>query len=192
MRTIILLLFILGVYACIPANESSTKQEQPMHRQNTSEVDTVYCSEIDVNGVLILASMEEVLSKIGNPDSIFTAIDDLSYPPVKFKVFKYGQSELYFEEDELLSEVYLEDNSIIGGVTKHKIKVGDEVARLAPLFPNSFNTPGAIEFKTIRVLFYGCENLYPGLGLYQGLLGRMSFKYDENQIIRKISINFLE
>lgn len=100
--------------------------------------DTIRVSKVKINNQFLVSSAKSVyISKLGQPNS--SKVFDYETEDITVETLMYNQSSFSFSEDEMIT-FSIRDNSISVKLNNTSIKVGDNIAALQNIFPNSYNS----------------------------------------------------
>ena len=121
--------------------------------------DTIRVSKVKINNQFLISSAKSVyISNLGQPNS--TKVFDYETEDLTVERLTYNQSTFSFSGDEMIT-FSIRDNSISVNLNNTSIKVGDNIATLQNIFPNSynsiFNTNNASAMKILLEKTYNGE-----------------------------------
>lgn len=131
---IVTTLFLLFGWACTSYSQVQTAE---YHWQG-KVYDVINLENVTMNqGLVLTATEQQVLNVMGPPDSIDDVPNDLT--GYKMTLLLYENSYFYFQENKI-HQLDINSDNVVFHYNGQSFKVGDNIASLETLFPNSFNT----------------------------------------------------
>jgi len=105
---------------------------------NGNSYDVINLEDVTMNqGLVLTATEQQVLNVMGPPDSVDDVPNDLTV--YNMTLLLYENSYFYFQENKI-HQLDINSDNLVFHYNGHSFKVGDNIASLETLFPNSFNT----------------------------------------------------